>query len=621
MDKNSVIGFILIALIFIGFSVFQSSQMRKRAAEQAQLDSIARVEALRTQALDTQRVAAPGDSAAVVPAAQQAIYKDSVLEAASRAQQQIVSLENNKIKVEFTTRGAQPWSVLVKDYKNYDSTDLYLFKPGAAEYSLSLYAGEAIRTQDFNFEIAEQTDSTVVMRLPFASGGYIEQKYTLRADSYQMDNLLSFVGMGSVIPRNVSVFDLDFDVTMPRMEKGYKNESQYSKLDYYFEGDKKPSEIGRGKNGSRRVDSKLSWFAFNQQFFSAILRAPQQFASGELAVSFFPQDDPDRNLMACSARMRADLPAGGEGSIPFEFYFGPNHFKTLKSIGHKFEKIIPLGGWLVGWFTRYAIIPMFDFFHRFISSFGLIILLMTLVIKTVVFPLTYKSYASSAKMSALKPEIDKINEKYPHTDNQQEMMKKQQATMDLYKRAGVSPVGGCLPMLLTFPILWAMFRFFPASIELRQQPFLWCKDLSAYDSIVDFGARVPLIGDHLSLFALLMAVTMWLYSKMSMSSQPTANDPNAASMRFMSVWLMPIMMFFICNNLSAALSYYYLLSQLIAIVQTWLIRKSIDKDKILAKVRASAGKPVQKSKWQQRLEEAQKLQEQKMREQQKKQRR
>ena len=621
MDKNSVIGFILIALIFIGFSVFQSSQMRKRAAEQAQLDSIARVEALRTQALDTQRVTVAGDSAAVVPAAQQAIYKDSVLEAASRAQQQIVALENNKIKVEFTTRGAQPWSVLVKDYKNYDSTDLYLFKPGAAEYSLSLYAGEAIRTQDFNFEIAEQTDSTVVMRLPFASGGYIEQKYTLRADSYQMDNLLSFVGMGSVIPRNVSVFDLDFDVTMPRMEKGYKNESQYSKLDYYFEGDKKPSEIGRGKNGSRRVDSKLSWFAFNQQFFSAILRAPQQFASGELAVSFFPQDDPDRNLMACSARMRADLPAGGEGSIPFEFYFGPNHFKTLKSIGHKFEKIIPLGGWLVGWFTRYAIIPMFDFFHRFISSFGLIILLMTLVIKTVVFPLTYKSYASSAKMSALKPEIDKINEKYPHTDNQQEMMKKQQATMDLYKRAGVSPVGGCLPMLLTFPILWAMFRFFPASIELRQQPFLWCKDLSAYDSIVDFGARVPLIGDHLSLFALLMAVTMWLYSKMSMSSQPTANDPNAASMRFMSVWLMPIMMFFICNNLSAALSYYYLLSQLIAIVQTWLIRKSIDKDKILAKVRASAGKPVQKSKWQQRLEEAQKLQEQKMREQQKKQRR
>ena len=506
----------------------------------------------------------------------------------------------------------------VKDYKNYDSTDLYIFKPGKAEYSLSLYAGEAIRTQDFNFQVAERTDSTVVMRLPFAGGGYIEQKYTLHADSYQLDNLLSFVGMQNVIPRNVSMFDIDFNVTLPRMEKGYKNESQYSKLDYYYEGDKKPSEIGRGRNASRRVDSKLSWFAFQQQFFSAIVRAPQEFASGELAVSFFPQEDPDRNLMACSAQMRAELPSGGNGSIPFEFYFGPNHFRTLKAIGHKFEKIIPLGGWLVGWFTRYAIIPMFDFFHRFISSFGLIILLMTLVIKIVVFPLTYKSYASSAKMSALKPELDKLNEKFPHADNQQEMMKKQQATMDLYRRAGVSPMGGCLPTLLTFPILWAMFRFFPASIELRQQPFLWCDDLSAYDAFIDFGTRVPLIGDHISLFALLMAVTMWGYSKMTMSSQPGGNDPNAASMRFMSVWMMPIMMFFICNSLSAALSYYYLLSQLIAIVQTWLIRRSIDKDAILAKVRASAGKPLPKSKWQQRLEEAQKMQEQQMRKQQKK---
>jgi YidC/Oxa1 family membrane protein insertase len=623
MDKNSIIGFILIAAIFIGFSMFQSRQMRKQAELQAQLDSVARAEQIELELAEAERIAALPDSlkdasGAPVAAAPQSIYKDSSLEAASHAREQIITLENNKLRLELTTRGAQPYAVQVKDYRNYDSTDLYLFRPGGAEYSVSVYTGEYIDTKDFAFQVAEQTDTTVVMRLPFSGGGYIEQKYTLRPDSYSVDNLLSFVGMQGVIPRNVSVFDLDYRVTMPRMEKGYKNESQYSKLDYYFEGDKKPVEIGRGRNASRRVDSKLSWFAFQQQFFSTILRAPQQFASGELAVSFMPENDPDRNLMTCSAQMRADLPAGGEGSIPFEFYFGPNHYKTLKDLDHKYEKIIPLGGWLVGWFTKYAIIPMFNFFHRFISSFGLIILLMTLVIKLVVFPLTYKSYASSAKMSALKPEIEKINAKYPHADNQQEMMKKQQATMDLYKRAGVSPMGGCLPMLLTFPILWAMFRFFPASIELRQQPFLWCHDLSAYDSIVDFGTRVPLIGDHLSLFALLMAVTMWLYSKMTMANQPaTANDPNAASMRFMSVWMMPIMMFFICNSLSAALSYYYLLSQLISIVQTWAIRKSINKDEILAKVRASAGKPVQKSKWQQRLEEAQKLQEQQMRQQQK----
>ena len=615
MDKNSVIGFILIAVIFIGFSVFQSGQMRKQAELQAQLDSVARAEALQQQVAEAERLAALPDSLRDRPAAPVTIYKDSALEAASHAQEQIIVLENEKIRVEFTTRGAQPSSVMVKDYKNYDSTDLYLFKPGGAEYSLNLYTGEAIRTQDFNFQVAERTDSTVSMRLPFAGGGYIEQKYTLHPDSYQVSNLLSFVGMQQVIPRNVSMFDIDFHVTMPRMEKGFKNESQYSKLNYYFEGDKKPVEIGRGRNASRRADSKLSWFAFQQQFFSAIMRAPQQFASGELAVSFFPQDDPDRNLMTCSALMRAELPAGGQGSVPFEFYFGPNHFRTLKAMGHRYEKIIPLGGWLVGWFTQYAIIPMFDFFSRFISSYGLIILLMTLVIKLVVFPLTYKSFASSAKMSALKPELDKINAKYPHQDNQQEMLKKQQATMDLYKRANVSMMGGCLPMFLTFPILWAMFRFFPASIELRQQPFLWCHDLSAYDSIVDFGSRIPLLGDHISLFALLMAVTMFIYSKFTMNNQAAASDPSAQSMQFMTVWMMPIMMFFICNNLSAALSYYYLLSQLISIIQTLVIRKSVNKEELLAKVRASEGKPLPKSKWQQRLEEAQRLQEQQMKQQ------
>lgn len=615
MDKNSVIGFILIALIFIGFTFFQSDRARKAAELQAQQDSIALAQ-MPPQRMASEAVlesAAPeGESGASV-----AIYKDSLLENASKTQESIVTLENDVLEMKLSTRGAKPYSVRLKKFRNYDSTDLYMFRPGDAEYSISLYTGEYIQTKDFNFTLAEQTDSSVVMRLPFEGGGYIEQKYTLLGDSYRVDNQLSFVGMQGVIPRNVSSYDIDFEVTMPRMEKGYKNETQYSKLDYYFDGDKKPVEIGRGRSASKRVESRLSWFAFQQQFFSTIVRAPQQFSSGELGIGFFQQDDPERNLMACSAKMRAELGQGDKVTVPLEFYFGPNDYKVLKSYGQKYEKIIPLGGWLVGWFTKYAIIPMFDFFSRFISNFGLIILLMTLVIKIVVFPLTYKSYASSAKMSALKPELDKINAKYPHSDNQQEMLKKQQATMALYKRAGVSPMGGCLPMLLTFPILWAMFRFFPASIELRQQSFLWCHDLSAYDSIIDYGVRIPILGDHLSLFALLMAVTMWVYSKLTMSSQPSANDPSAASMRFMSLWMMPIMMFFICNSLSAALSYYYLLSQLISILQTWLIRKSINKDAILEKVRASEGKPLPKSKWQQKLEEVQRMQEQQLKQQQK----
>ena len=622
MDKNSVIGFVLIAAIFLGFTVFENKRAAKYAEVKAQQDSIA----LAQMPFDSSSVVSLGESsegASVANKENAPVYKDSCLQAASDVNTvpEMVGLENSKIRIQLTTKGAQPYSVKVKDYYNYDSTELYLFRPGQSEYSLRVYAGEYIKTSNFNFTVASASDSVVVMRLPFRNGGYIEQKYTLSEDSYLLKNSLSFVNMDEIIPRNVSAFDLDFSMTVPRMEKGYKNEVQYSKADYYFEGDKKPEELGRGRSATKRIDSKLSWFAFQQQFFSTIFRAPDQFASGELAINFKSEDDPEHNLMDCSAKMRAELPAGKNVTVPFEFYFGPNHYQTLKSFDHKYEKIIPLGGWLVGWFTKFFIIPMFDFFHRFIGNFGLIILLMTLVIKIVVFPLTYKSFSSSAKIAALKPEIDKLNEKYPHTDNQQEQLKKQQAIMNLYKRAGASPMGGCLPTLLTFPILWAMFRFFPASIELRQQSFLWCHDLSAYDSIVDFGVRIPLLGDHLSLFALLMAATMWIYSKLTMSSQPNAGDPSAASMRFMSLWMMPIMMFFICNSLSAALSYYYLLSQLISIAQTWIIRKSIKPESVLEKVRASEGKPMAKSKWQIRLEEAQRLQEQQLKEQQKKARR
>jgi len=616
MDKNSIIGFILIGLVLFGFTWFQARQSKEQMEVQAQLDSIAMVQSLERMASDTATVFNAFADTAFTAGQSASIFKDSLLEASFNAEAALYTLENDKLAVTFTTKGARPCEVKVKDYKTFKQEDLYLLKDGQNDYSVSLYAGEQINTSDFVFQVSSITDSSIVMVLPFAKGGYIEQSYTLKNDSYSVDNLLSFVDMASFIPRNVSSFDLDFAVTFPRFEKGYKNESQYSKLDYYFDGEKKPEEMGRGRNGNKRIDSKLSWFAFQQQFFSAIMRAPDQFASGQLSVDFLGEEDPDHNLMTCEAKMRCEFQNGaGDVAVPFQFYFGPNHFQTLKSYDLKYEKIIPLGGWLVGWFTRFVIIPIFNWLHKYINNFGLIILLMTLIIKIVVLPLTNKSYLSSAKMAALKPEIEKLNEKYP---KQEDAMKKQQAQMALYKKAGVSVMGGCLPTLLTFPILWAMFRFFPASIELRQQPFLWCQDLSAYDSILDYGTRIPILGDHLSLFALLMAVTMWFYSKMTMSGQPVANDPNAASMRFMSVWMMPIMMFFICNSLSAALSYYYLLSNLFMMLQNFILRKFfVHPDELLAKVRAAENKPVPKSKWQLRLEEAQKMQQAKLKEQQK----
>ena len=620
MDKNTITGFVLIGLILFGFTWYQSRQYDKQIAYQAQLDSIAAVERAAGMAAesiaDSLQASAAEEGAAAPVQGKAAIYKDSLLNLASGGEERIVTISNDKIEVAFTTKGAQPYSAKVKEYRNYDSTDLYIFRPGASEMGIGIYAGETINTKDFYFDVIEATDSSAAFSLQFAGGGSIIQRYALSEGSYMMTNTLTFKEMDNVIPKNATFCDFDWALTIPRMEKGYKNEMQYSKVDYYFDGEKKPEEIGRGRNASKRIENSLEWFAFQQQFFSAIVRPDSRFSSGQVSVEFHPEDDPQRNLMDCGAKMRSGFQISDNVVMVKDFYLGPNHYQTLKSYGRKYEKIIPLGGWLVGWFTKFVIIPLFNFLHRFISNFGIIILLMTLFIKIVVLPFSYKSYSSSAKMQAIKPEIDKLNEKYP---KEEDALKKQQAMMDIYKRAGINPMGGCLPMLLQFPILWAMFRFFPASIELRQQSFLWADDLSAYDSIIDFGMRIPLIGDHISLFALLMALSMFFYSKISMQGQMSGNDPNTASMRFMSVYMMPIMMFFICNSLSSGLSYYYLLSNLITMLETFIIKKFfVRPEDVLARLKASEGKPQPKSKWQKRLEEAQKMQQQMLKEQNKK---
>ena len=616
MDKKSIIGFVLMFLIMMGYFGYQSRQVAKQQAYQAQLDSIAAAEAYAQWQQDSiwraehPEAAAAVDSAATAVQApvQAPVYSDSLLNSAARAEGQLLTLENEKLEIVFTTRGAQPYSVKVKDYLTYSKEPLYLLQGEKSQLGYVVYAPTAIDTRKFTFQYVPEasSDSTVVMRLPMGNGGYIEQKYTLVKDSYSLNETLSFVGMGNLIPRNVGSIDIDFDAVIPRMEKGYKNETQYSRLNYYFPDDNKPANIGNGRAGEKRFNNNIEWFAFQQQFFSAIMRSPNNFTYGEFKIEFMPKGGED--LMHCKALMQADIVPGSDNiQVPFEFYFGPNDYKGLKAYNHSYEKVIPLGGRIIGVFTKYVIIPLFDWLSKFISSYGIIILLMTIFIKIVVLPFAYKSYSSSAKMQALKPYMEKINAKYP---KQEDAMKKQQETMDLYRKAGVSPMGGCLPMLLQMPILWAMFRFFPASIQLRQQPFLWAEDLSAYDDVIHWGTSI-LGMDHISLFALLMALSMFFYSKITMQNQTAGNDPNAKMMQVMSLYMMPVMMFFICNNLSSGLSYYYLLSNLITMVETFVIRKWIVKpQEILDKVKAAeaSGKAAPKSKWQQRLEEAQKMQ-------------
>ncbi len=618
--RSSIVGFALIGIIMLLFSWYNTKQYEKRQQEAMVRDSLATATAIQNgenpaQADET----ALADSTVLDnPAEAAEEYRHHYLNEASKAETAWYTLENDKVKVRISSKGAQPYEVLIKDYYTYDSTALFLVRPDKSLFDLELNTDQWLNTSDLNFRPVGSTDSTLTLRLQFEDNAWVDAVYSLASDSYMLGYSLHFVGMDQVLDRRTTQMTLKWVLDVPRLEKGYQNERNYSGVAFKYLANNEVKTLGKRRDSAEETfSSTLRWLGFQQQFFSAILVSENGFPAGKLVNRFYPENDPEGNLMQSGAEMTVALDTrSADFTVPFNFYFGPNHFYTLKGYGENFEKIIPLGGRVIGTISRYIIIPTFNWLSKFIRSYGLIILILTIMIKLVISPLTWKSYSSSAKMRVLKPEIDKINEKYPR---QEDAMKKQQATMDLYRRAGVSMWGGCLPILLQFPILWAMFRFFPASIELRQQGFLWCHDLSAYDSILDFGFKIPLYGDHMSLFALLMGISMWGYSKMTMAQQPSTQT--MPGMEFMQVWLMPIMMVFICNNLSAGLSYYYLLSNIITIGQNWAIRKwFVDEDKIYEnlKKKANSKEPPKKSKFQQRLDAAYKAQQEQMKQQSKK---
>ncbi len=619
MNKNTIIGFVLIGVILIGFSWYNTKIFKEQERAKFIADSIARVEALKNAPKIDSAVLALNDSIAAVQAKENRmmspVYKDSLLEVASKAAEEFYTLENEKLKVVFTTKGAQAYEVQVKDYYTHDSLDLYLVKKNASRFSLDFYTDQQLSTSDFTFTKVAQSDTSLTMRLAYNENAYIDYIYTLPEDSYMMDFNVRMVGMQKYISRNMAQLGVDWRLDIPRLERGYDNEKNYSTIAYKFPGDDAVEDLGlRKAESSEDLKTKIEWFAFQQQFFSAIMVAGNDFTGGDLSYKFYDVSDKDARLMDCRANMYVDYTGAEVVEIPFSFYYGPNLYKVLKSYDYGFEKIVPLGGWLIGWINRVVIINFFDYLSRFISNFGIIILLMTIAIKLIISPLTLKSYMSSAKMRVLKPEIDKINEKYPRKED---AMKKQQEVMALYNKTGVSMFGGCLPMLLQFPILFAMFRFFPASFELRQEGFLWADDLSTYDSILQLPFNIPLYGDHVSLFAILMAVSMYFYSKMNMDQMPSSNE--MAGMRTMQLYFMPIFLLVLCNNFSSGLSYYYMLSNLFTIVQTWVIRKYfVDEKKLYAQLQAKAAssKGPKKSKFQQRLDEMYKQQQEMQRQQQ-----
>ena len=613
MNKQSLIGFALIGVILLLFSWYNTKQFEKRRAAQLEADSLARIEAAKYE----EAVAA--DSTAVWQldtisgtAAQAQMYKTQSLNAmAYSGEESVVYLENDNIKVGFNTHGGQIDEVLIKKYFKYDSTALYLMPKGSSKFDVELDAGQYINTTDFNYVVAAQSSDNVTMRLYVDDNSYIENIYTLLPDSYDVGLEMRFVAMDSIIPRSSLSYNVNWTMDMPRLEKGYTNEKNYSSVGFRYTGADKIKQIMLRKDSGREsLAGSASWVAFKQQFFSAILYAPEGFSGGDIAVKAYPESDPQQRLFAGGAQLVVDYGnRSADFSRNFEFNFTPNHYPVLKGYDRKYDKLLPLGGPLSSAICRYVIIPVFNWLSKYFTSYGLIILLLTILIKLVISPFTIKSYESTAKMKVLQPEIQKINEKYP---KEADAMKKQQATMDLYKKSGVSMFGGCLPVLLQFPILYAMFRFFPSSFELRQQSFLWAQDLSTYDSILNLGFKIPMYGNHVSLFALLMGVSMFIYGKMT-AGATSAQNQQMPGMQFMTVWMMPIFMVLLCNNFSAGLNYYYFLSNLITIAQNWVIRKwFVSEEKLKAQIakKTAEAKTPKKSKFAQRLEEAYKMQQQ-----------
>ena len=611
MDKNSITGIILISLILIGFyflnkpSEEQLEKLRQQQ-EQQQLEEARKKQeqqALQVTA-DSIAKAMAADTTAQLNHQTQQGEMYGQMAPFMEGEESFYTLENELVKITLTNKGARIYSVELKDYKTHDGQKLVLFDGADNRFGFPFtHNTRVFNTNDLYFSLLNQTDSSVVFAVESEMGEKLAFRYELPRQEQMARFSIETQNLGNLISTPRSSFDFFWEMKMPSFEKGRKYEKQYSGLFYKYLQDE-VDWLSSGKNDEEDLRTKVRWVAFKAQFFSSVFIANESFASARVSTQL-EQDESSPYLRYNKAELVVPVDLTSNKTYDFSFYFGPNRFYTLNGYGKDLElnKLIQLGWGILGWINRYAVIPVFNFLERYISSYGIIILLLTIIIKVVLFPLTYKSYLSSAKMKVLKPQIEEINERIP----KEKAMERQQAMMALYKKAGVNPMGGCLPMLLQMPILIAMFRFFPASIELRQKSFLWATDLSAYDSIWDLPFNIPFYGAHVSLFTLLMSITNVVYTKMN--SEMTQSSSQMPGMKTM-MYMMPVMFLFFFNDYASGLSYYYFISTLITIGQTILIRQFVDDKVLLAKIHAQQKKTVKKSNFTKRLEEMAKQQHQ-----------
>lgn len=633
MDKNTLIGFLLIIGIMVGFSYWSRPSEEELEKQRHVQDSLRIVQA-EEEALREIEMAEAEKQAEKKDSVKNQITQQAFGDFAkfTQGENRLYMLENDLLKVCVASKGGAVSSVEVKGYTTTDGRPLVLFDENDARQSITLVTSNnrVIETKDLYFTAAMPNDTTLVMSLPMEQGGAFKYIYRIHKDSYLVDYEIKAEGMSEYLSQRENGLDMEIDMYLRQQERGRKFENRYAGLYYKFQDDD-VDNLETEKDDSEQITNRVKWIGFKDQFFSTVLVAKGDinFTSVDLESTMMPEkrelSRPYNYLKHYNSRMVVSFDPSGEKSTTLQYFFGPNQYKILKGVDADLEdaeclhldEMLPLGWTIFGWINKYLIIPIFNWLGTYIGSYGLIILLLTIIIKLILLPFTFKSYMSTAKMRVLRPQIEAATAKFP----EDKAMERQQATMEIYRQAGVSPMGGCLPMLLQMPILFAMFMFFPSCIELRQQAFLWADDLSTYDSILSWDTYIPIIssiyGNHVSLFCLLMCITNIVYSYMNMKDQPTNGQMPA--MKWM-MYLMPVMFLFIFNDYAAGLSYYYLVSLLITILQTMIFRLCVNDEKVLAQLEENKKKPKKKSGFMARLEEMQRQQQAMAREQAKKRR-
>ena len=606
MDKNTITGLVLIAILLVGFSFLSRPSEEQIAAQKKYYDSIAVVQK-QEEALKAKAAAALANEKGEATGT---VDSTSLFFNAMQGKESFTTIQNNLVEITFDNKGGRVYSAMLKDYNGQDGKPVVLFNGRDAEMNFNFYnKKETIQTKDYYFEVVNKTDSSLTMRLTADSDSYIDFTYTLKPDSYLLRFTIQATGMAGKLA-STDYVDISWSQRARQLEKGFTYENRLAELMYKIANDD-TDNLSAAKDDEKQIEGRVDWIAFKNQFFSSVFIANQDF--DKVNVKSRMEKQGSGYIKDYSAEMNTFFDPTGKQATDMYFYFGPNHYKTLKALDKgrddkwELDNLVYLGWPLIRWINKFITINVFDWLSGWGLSMGIVLLILTIIVKIAVYPATWKTYMSSAKMRVLKPKIDEINKKYP---KQEDAMKKQQEVMSLYSQYGVSPMGGCLPMLLQFPILMALFMFVPSAIELRQQSFLWADDLSTYDAFITFPFHIPFLGNHLSLFCLLMTVTNILNTKFTMQQQDTGAQPQMAAMKWM-MYLMPVMFLFVLNDYPSGLNYYYFISTLISVGTMIVLRKTTDEDKLLAILEAKKKDPKQMKKtgFAARLEAMQKQQE------------